>query len=1056
MQKTTQANPIFPTSMRLKTLSAAVLSVLLMSQAYAAGLGKLTVLSGLGQPLRAEIELTAVSAEEVRSLQPKLASLEAFRKANIEFSPSLQSLRFAIEERGARQFIRITSVQPMNEPFVDVLLELNSVNGRLVREYTFLLDPPELRALQPAQTSSLPAPNARQVLPAVAATPSPTVPAERVPADRAPTRAAASERAEPAIKPDPAQKSAEGSARPRSAPQSTAAASGAADKQYRVQNGDSLSKIANRNRAQGVSLDQMLVALYRANPDAFINNNMNRLRAGQILAIPSADASASVDALDAQGQVIAQAADFNDYRNKLAGQVATGTGRKASESRQSASGKIAAKVEESPTPANESLDKLKLSKASGGDAAKTTAAQEDKIAQEKAAAEAAARLKDLEKNVGDLQKMLEIKSRDLAARQKAAELLAAAAVPPVTVASTPAAAPVPPPALSPASAVPPAVSPAATNPAPAAPAIPPAGAAATPTPAPAPAPAPATTSTTPVAPVPVPPVAATPPAAAAPAAVTPPAVAVSTTPAEPAEAGMFDDPVNNPVVQGSVVLALLLGALALVRSRRKKPAKEFLDTSMADTGLKANSLFGSSGGQTVDTSNSVFNSSFAPSPGNLDSNEVDPVAEADVYIAYGRDAQAEEILKEALRTQPERHAVRVKLLEIYASRKDVRAFESIATELYGLTKGEGEDWAQAATLGLALDPANPLYVGGEAAPTVPATDTPDELLDEKAGVVPAVGLTAVPSVVASAGIIDQSPTIKPRSEPVVPQPPAAFDKPANSLVDIPADAPADAPADNNLDFDLNGLDFGSTEKKSATAPVQSSSEPSTSESMVAPLEISEAPTAKPAPLDEALLAGLNFDFLDKPAADTSPAAAPASVATSATDDPKHKAPGKDDASLNSAMLGEFSLDLDAPPADTGDKAPGRPAQPDPLEFDLSGISLELPDTTGKTSSMTDDIMPAPSERTAGAGTGTGSAGSSSGAIHQEDFSALDLNTAVMDDDATATGLGNNAEMATKLDLAVAYQEIGDQEGARELLDEVLKGGNAEQSEKAKALLARLT
>jgi pilus assembly protein FimV len=78
----------------------------------------------------------------------------------------------------------------------------------------------------------------------------------------------------------------------------------------------------------------------------------------------------------------------------------------------------------------------------------------------------------------------------------------------------------------------------------------------------------------------------------------------------------------------------------------------------------------------VDTNNSVFNSNFAPSASQLDTNEVDPVAEADVYIAYGRDAQAEEILKEALRTHPERHAVRLKLLEIYVTRKDARAFET--------------------------------------------------------------------------------------------------------------------------------------------------------------------------------------------------------------------------------------------------------------------------------------------------------------------------------------------------------------------------------------------
>ncbi len=129
--------------------------------ANAAGLGKLTVLSALGQPLRAEIELTAVSNDEASHLVAKLASPDAYRAANVEFNPALLSLRFAVEQRGGRQFVRITSPQPLNEPFVDLLLELSWDNGRLVREYTFLLDPAELRTTQSAQVAAAPA-NARR------------------------------------------------------------------------------------------------------------------------------------------------------------------------------------------------------------------------------------------------------------------------------------------------------------------------------------------------------------------------------------------------------------------------------------------------------------------------------------------------------------------------------------------------------------------------------------------------------------------------------------------------------------------------------------------------------------------------------------------------------------------------------------------------------------------------------------------------------------------------------------------------------------------------------
>ena len=93
--------------------------------------------------------------------------------------------------------------------------------------------------------------------------------------------------------------------------------------------------------------------------------------------------------------------------------------------------------------------------------------------------------------------------------------------------------------------------------------------------------------------------------------------------------------------------------------------------------------------------------------------DVDPVAEADVYLAYGRDLQAEEILKEAMRSNPERLAIRTKLLEVYAKRRDIKGFELLATQLFALTRGEGDDWAKAQELGSQIDPDNAMYrVGG--------------------------------------------------------------------------------------------------------------------------------------------------------------------------------------------------------------------------------------------------------------------------------------------------------------------------------------------------------
>jgi len=163
--------------------------------------------------------------------------------------------------------------------------------------------------------------------------------------------------------------------------------------------------------------------------------------------------------------------------------------------------------------------------------------------------------------------------------------------------------------------------------------------------------------------------------------------------------------------ESTIIMAGIGGLLILIlswfglRYRRRKQSPE-QKTPEVD-GVQ--SVFDQAGGRNIDTSNSVFHSNFVPSVSQLDTNEVDAVAEADVYIAYGRDEQAEEILQDALRLHPDRHALRVKLLEIYAARKDRQKFGTLAAELRVLTHGVGEAWAQAAQMGMVLDPGNLLY-----------------------------------------------------------------------------------------------------------------------------------------------------------------------------------------------------------------------------------------------------------------------------------------------------------------------------------------------------------
>src|SRR5471030_2817365 len=411
--------PSSSVSFALKTLASAVACAVLFSPvANAAGLGKLTVLSSLGQPLRAEIELTAVSADEAGALVAKLAPADAFRAANIDFNPTLLSLHFDVEQRSGRQFIRITSGQPVNEPFVDMLLELNSTGGRLVREYTFLLDPAEMRSTQPAQVAAQVDLQNRNAAPAPAVQVAPPL-QQQAPA--------------PAYTPAPV------AARPAREPAMSAEApSRQAAQQYRVKAGDNLSRIAGQLKPADISLDMMLVALYRANPEAFSGNNMNRLKSGQILAVPDADTIRnSAPEGEARGVVVAHAADFNAYRAKLAGQVANSTPAKEAEPEHTAGGKITAKVEEHATPANAAKDQLKLSKAEPAASAngKTAIAVEDKIAKEKQMADAAARVKELEKNVNDLEKLMALKKsggdkKASAAASVPVEASAKAVVPP--------------------------------------------------------------------------------------------------------------------------------------------------------------------------------------------------------------------------------------------------------------------------------------------------------------------------------------------------------------------------------------------------------------------------------------------------------------------------------------------------------------------------------------------------------------------------------------------------------------------------------------------------
>jgi pilus assembly protein FimV len=382
---------------KLKAAVAAVAFALsgamVPTMSHAAGMGKINVMSSLGQPFKAEIELTSVSREEAVSLAAKLASPDAHRQANVDFNPALLGLKFEVKRRPSGQYVvEVSSAQPINDPFLDMLVELNWSSGRLVREYTMLLDPNEVTPKPLVKAETAP------VSPPVAATTTATQP---------PVAPAA--QAQGATRPKPVEPAPKkGTAQPKSKATETQA-TGSAAGSYTVKSGDTLGKIARQAAQDGVSLDQMLVALYRANKDAFVGDNMNRLKAGAVLTIPDKETAAAIAAQDARRLIVAQTADFNDYRAKLAGVATTAPATKAAEApKQAASGKVTTKVEDKAKPT--AADQLKLSKADTGKAAGkgVKAAEEDAIAKDRAAKDAKARATTLEKNVADLQKLLEI------------------------------------------------------------------------------------------------------------------------------------------------------------------------------------------------------------------------------------------------------------------------------------------------------------------------------------------------------------------------------------------------------------------------------------------------------------------------------------------------------------------------------------------------------------------------------------------------------------------------------------------------------------------------
>ena len=382
-------------------LTATLLGTMALTplSAWSLTLGGMRVQSALGEPLRAQLSLGELTPEELSSVNAGFAPVAVYQAAGITANPILSNVQISIDRSvPSNVVVNLTSTSPMSEPFLDMLLEIKWASGKVVRDYTLLFNP--------ASTAAAPV-STDQVITAAPAVTDPSVPLP-VPAESPTTAVGAvvdaanatpatpTPAAEPAAAqatPEPAPVAAEPTAPPAAQTAPTPAPTTAAQR-LRVVRGDTAAALAKANLPSGVSLDQMLQALLRANPDAFVDNNVNRLKTGVQLTVPTAEEAQSIDPAQARRLVVAQSKDFNAYRRSLASNAPASA---VSPAGQEAAGRIETQVQDkaeaAPTP-----DQLTLSKGSVA----TGAEAEAQIAAAKKAQDEQAQQADLTRNIDEL------------------------------------------------------------------------------------------------------------------------------------------------------------------------------------------------------------------------------------------------------------------------------------------------------------------------------------------------------------------------------------------------------------------------------------------------------------------------------------------------------------------------------------------------------------------------------------------------------------------------------------------------------------------------------
>ncbi|QXP87319.1 FimV/HubP family polar landmark protein [Methylococcus capsulatus] len=650
--------------------SLTLIGILVSPGSHALGVGELRLQSALNQTLKAEVPLV-VSDEKLEDIKVMLASPEAFAQAGIERQQFLSSLRFQAERRAdGSGVIRISSREPIREPFLSFLMEVDWPDGRVVKEFTVLVDPPT------------------PVLPDLSS----------------PGR---SERASQYPR-EPVPRSLHAADHPAFPSAGRAGSAGEMSEFGPVRRRDTLSSIAKAVNANGdLTPEQVKVGIYRANPDAFVGGNVDALRQGAVLNIPPHSVLAGLQPADA-------AREWRELR-------------RAARRGGSEDAPVSPPATSPPMPLSEGGEaaahgsRLKLLAPGGKGQVGGAGARED-IALELAESlrqeneEIRARLGALEQQLSALQKLLESKEQQIAAMQ---------AVAPAAGAGT-------------------GVLPAATSP----------QADATPSPEPSP-------------------VAETGAAAPVTVVIQPPAEA--TAPSE-------DSPANGSWFWGLGVGAITLAAALAWWANRKRWLFDLglglpssLDRLM--TGSKesaATRTVSAAGVRSLEAYGNMVKGVDAVEP-------VDPIAEADAFLANGKHVQAEQLMRAAVAAHPERDEFHLKLLKVLYLEGKYQAFEELAEELSGWRETRPELWGEVSRLSLKLRLKSP----------VPA-DAPDGFPDA----------ASVPALPPLAG----------ETAPEPPPPPAAAEQvpPEAGEAELSAGAAHAEEATTEdippLEFDLAGLE----------------------------------------------------------------------------------------------------------------------------------------------------------------------------------------------------------------------------------------------------------